>query len=266
MSIIAKLTERLDAYAAKMESLEAEVKTLRAMTPLEAFTAGLKDATPEQVAEWFSQCQGVAALFAPASASVSASEAKKEPKVKKAATNATGPTEWNVFIQATWRSMAADAGVLYEDFEGETKDKDFKEAAKKVGVTYQGVMKEASRRKAEAEGRDPEAPKAKKPKAPKDDSLAALTAKAAAITAAKKAAKAAAAAVPVAAEAEAATATAEAEDDMAQFHADAKECGYVQIQHKGVLHYQCPEDGEVYDFPDLNPVGKYKDGAFEAYF
>jgi hypothetical protein len=54
---------------------------------------------------------------------------------------------------------------------------------------------------------------------------------------------------------------------MAPFHADAKECGYVQIQHKGVLHYQCPEDGEVYDFPDLNPVGKYKkDGSFEAYF
>jgi hypothetical protein len=259
MSIIAKLSERLDAYAAKMESLEAEVKTLRAMTPLEAFTAGLKDATPEQVAEWFSQCQDVAALFAPASAS----EAKKEPKVKKAATNATGPTEWNVFIQATWRSMAADAGVLYEDFEGETKDKDFKEAAKKVGVTYQGVMKEASRRKAEAEGRDPEAPKAKKPKAPKDDSLAALTAKASAMTAAKKAAKAAAAAAAAAVPAQA---EAEAEDAMAQFHADAKECGYVQIQHKGVLHYQCPEDGEVYNFPDLNPVGKYKDGAFEAYF
>jgi len=265
MSIIAKLTERLDAYAAKMEALEAEVKTLRSMTPLEAFTAGLKTATPEQAAEWFAQCQQVAAVFAPASAAPEVKEAKP----KKAVTNATGPTEWNVFIQMTWRSMAADSGVLYEDFEGEgaAKDKAFKEASKKAGVTYQSVMKEASRRKAEAEGRDPGAPKPKKVKAPKDDSLAALTAKASAITAAKKAAKkaeveaaaAAAAAAPAEAEAE--------EDGMAQAHADAKECGYVRIQHNGVLHYQEPEDGEVYDFPDLNPVGKYKkDGSFEAYF
>jgi hypothetical protein len=258
-SIIDKLSKRLDAYAAKMETLEAEVKTLRAMTPLEAFTAGLKTATPEQAAEWFAQCQQVAAVFAPASASV------KEPKAKKAATNATGPTEWNVFIQATWRSMAAASGVLYEDFEGETKDKDFKEAAKKVGVTYQGVMKEASRRKAEAEGRDPEAPKAKKPKAPKEDtSLAALKAK----VAAARAAKTSPAPVPAPQAEEAPAPQAEAEDPlMAQYHKDAQEAGWVQIQHKSVLHYKDPETGELYSFPDLNAVGIFKaDGSFEAYF
>ena len=138
----------MTSLAKRLETLEAEVKTLRSMTPLEAFTAGLKDASPEKVAEWFAQCQAVVALFAPAAPE--AKEAKEsKTKEKKAVTNATGPKEWNVFIQATWRSMAAANGVLYEDFEGEeaAKDKAFKQAAKKVGVTYQSVMKEASRRK-----------------------------------------------------------------------------------------------------------------------
>jgi hypothetical protein len=282
MSAFAKLTERLDAYAAKMETLEAEVKTLRSLTPLEAFTAGLKGASPEQAAEWFAQCQAVSATFAPASASASASEAK--PKAKKAVTNATGPKEWNVFIQATWRSMAAANGVLYEDFEGDeaAKDKAFKEAAKKVGVVYQSVMKEASRRKAEAEGRDPEAPKVKKVKEPKTD-LAQLKAKVAAAQAAKKAAAAAAvggagssAAVAAKAPAPAVAAKAAAEeaeeaeeaDPLAKARAEALESGLVEIEIEGQMLWYDAASKTAHNFPELEPVGEYdaETKAYQPYF
>lgn len=249
MSIITKLTERLTA-------LETEVKTLREMTPLEAFTAGLKNASPEQVADWFAQCQEIAVLFAPAPPS----EAKtKAPKEKKPVTNSTGPTEWNVFIQATWRSMAADSGVLFEDFEGETADKDFKEAAKKAGITYQGVMKEASRRKAEAEGRDPDVPKAKVKKVKEDGALAALTAKAAAITAAKKAAAAASAAPAQAAE---------VKDPLAKARADAIEAGLKEVKIDGQMLWHDPESKTVHNFPQLEAIGEYDEESdtYQAYF
>jgi len=261
MSIIAKLTERLDAYAAKMEALEAEVKTLRAMTPLEAFTAGLKSASPEQVAEWFSQCQEIASVFTPSSSA-------KAPKEKKPVTNATGPTEWNIFVQATWRSMAADAGVLYDDFEGDeaAKDKAFKEASKKVGITYLSAMKEASLRKAASEGRDPEAPKAKAKKTKDASSLAALTAKAAAITAAKKAAAAASSssssALALAIEVE------EAEDPLAKARAEALEAGLIEVEIEGEMLWHDPTTNTVHNFPQLEAIGEYdaESKAYQAYF
>ena len=285
---IAKLTERLDAYAAKMDAyaakmelLEAEVKTLRSMTPLEAFTAGLKGATPEQAAEWFAQCQELAAVLAPASASASeAKEAKTKGKDKKAVTNATGPTEWNVFVQATWQSMAAEKGVLYEDFEGDqaTKDKAFKEASKKVGVTYQAAMKEASLRKAAAEGRDPDAPKVKKAKEPKEDSsYAELKAKVVARLAEKKAKDlaSAAASAPAPAPAPAPAAAEEAEeaeeaveDPLAKARADALEGGLVELEIEGEMRWYDAANKSVHNFPQLEPIGEYdaETKAYQPYF
>lgn len=272
MSAIAKLTERLDAFAAKVETLEAEVKTLRSMTPLEAFTAGLKDASPEAIVEWITLCQEMAATLAPEAVPVAAkTKANAKPR---AITNASGPKEWNVFVQSTWQSMAAEKGILYEDFEGESKDKDFKEATKKEGITYQSAMKEASRRKALAEGKDavPKAPKAAKAaKAElKDQVPKAAVPKAAASVggASAKAAVPKAAALETVAEAEEAEeAEAEAEEtEEERTHREAQEAGWVQIQHNGSLHYKDVDCGEVYSFPKLDVVGVFqKDGKFQPY-
>jgi hypothetical protein len=225
-------------------------------------------------------------------------KAKAKPR---AITNASGPKEWNVFVQATWQSMAAEKGILYEDFDGESKDKDFKEATKKEGITYQSAMKEASRRKALAEGKDAEAkppktakvpkaakapkaaePKATVPKAAASVGGASAVPKAAVPKAAVPKAAASvggASAVPKAAletvaeeaeaeeaeEAEAEEAEAE-ETDEERTHREAQEAGWVQIQHNGVLHYKDVDCGEVYSFPQLECVGIYKkDGAFQAY-
>jgi len=276
-SIIAKLYERLDAYTAKMDAytakmevLEAEVKTLRSMTPLEAFTAGLKSATPEQAAEWFAQCQELSAVLAPASEAKEAKEAKA--KGKKAVTNATGPTEWNVFVQATWQSMAAEKGVLYEDFEGDqaTKDKAFKEASKKVGVTYQGAMKEASLRKAAAEGRDPDAPKVKKVKETKEDSsYAELKAKVVARLAEKKAKDLASAPAVAPAPAAAEEAEEEAEEDpLAKARADALEGGLVELEIEGEMRWYDAANKTVHNFPQLESIGEYdaETKTYQPYF
>ena len=277
MSAIAKLTQQLEALAAKMETLEAEVKTLRSMTPLEAFTAGLKDASPDAVVEWMTLCQETAAAFQPQAAPAAvATKAKDKPRP---VTNATGPKEWNVFVQATWHSMAAEKGVLYEDCEGEgeAKDKAFKKAAAAQGITYQGAMKEASRRKALAEGKDAAAPKVAKAKA-KPTELAKLKA------AAPVAAKTVAAAAPVAAKtvakpasvggggAEAAPAletVAEEEEaeetDEERMHKDCLESGWVRIEHKGKVCYKDEECGEVYAFPTMECLGIFRGDTFEPY-
>jgi hypothetical protein len=84
----------------------------------------------------------------------------KEVKEVKEAKNSTGPSEWNIFVRATWLEMAASAGVLMG--EGANAEKEFKAAAKEAGASYQAAMKEASRRR---DGN--EKPKAEKPKADK---------------------------------------------------------------------------------------------------
>jgi hypothetical protein len=255
MSTIAKLTERLD-------TLEQELKTLRSMTPLQAFTAGLKDASPEDVVEWLNLCQEMATALVPDAAPVVKTAKGLKTAKPRAVTNATGPKEWNVFVQATWQSMAAEKGVLYEDFEGEgdAKDKAFKKAAAALGITYQGAMKEASRRKALTEGKDA-APKAPKAKA------------AASVTAEVKTAEVKTAEVKTTASVGGAEATpavlelVEAEETLEErIHREAKETGWVQIQHNGSLHYKDVDCGEVYNFPQLDVVGIYqKDGRFQPY-
>jgi hypothetical protein len=97
----------------------------------------------------------------------------KEVKEVKEAKNSTGPSEWNIFVRATWLEMAASAGVLMG--EGANAEKEFKAAAKEAGASYQAAMKEASRRRdgnekpkvdksAKADKPKVEKPKADKPK------------------------------------------------------------------------------------------------------
>jgi hypothetical protein len=271
MSAIAKLIERLTA-------LEEEVKVLRsapapapAAAPislggLQAFTAALKTASPEEIKEWMAVCQEIAG---------SAESSEKPKKV----TNVTGPSEWNVFVGKTWISMGADAGIMLDDFQGDedAKDKAFKKEAAKAGITYQAAMKEASRRKALLEGKDPEAPKTKKVKEvktkEKKPTLAELQAKVAAARAASApmvgggAQPATQPKTQPAAEAEAVEES-EPEDDSEDGRAmkEALEMGWVKMMIKGTLHFVDHEAKEAYDFPALNAVGSYKDGVFQPYF
>ena len=119
----------------------------------------------------------------------SKTNAKKE---KRATTNVEGPAAWNLFVMETQKTLAAAAGVDVSSMD----EAAFKKAAaaKDSGFGWQVALKEASRRKAVLEGRDPDAPKpAKKtaaagaPAAPKaapkskaKDAAAAALAKAAA--------------------------------------------------------------------------------------
>ena len=69
-----------------------------------------------------------------------------EGKAKKIE-NPEGPVAWNEFIQATWRELAAEKGIVGED------DEAFKAAATAAGVTFAMARAEAVRRKAQMEGR-----------------------------------------------------------------------------------------------------------------
>lgn len=105
----------------------------------------------------------MAALMAENKSLKTANKSKevKEPK------NSSGPSDWNIFVRSTWMEMAASAGVLMGD--GENAEKEFKEATKKAGASYQMAMKEASRRKKASEDKadTPKAEKVKKVKAEK---------------------------------------------------------------------------------------------------
>jgi len=87
-------------------------------------------------------------------------------KAPKAATNSTGPKGWNEFRKQVWIDMAAEVGVIYSDLvdlEGvDPLDKDamkkaeepFKKAAAAAGATNKASMQEASKRKAELDGKE----------------------------------------------------------------------------------------------------------------
>ena len=271
MSAISQLTARLNA-------LEAEVKTLRAMTPLESFTAGLANAEPDKIAEWMSLCHEMATAYAPPEAVAKAKEAKEAKP--RAPSNATGPKEWNLFIRVTWNSMAAEKGILIDDFSGDdaTKDKAFKKATANAGITYHSVMKEASRRKALAEGKDPNAPKEAK-KAPKEakeapkgkTDLAQLKAKVVAAKAAKAASVGGGSAPAKKLETgvEEEEVEVEVEEEMVvseEMKAAALDMNWEIIKHDGALCYKDLDNNEVYTYPDTTVLGKYlKDGSFQRY-
>jgi hypothetical protein len=151
---MASVLARLTALEATIAELKAENELLKMLTPLEAFTAGLKDASAEQVQAWADACEEVAqkagvGIFSD-DGKTKGKKAKKdaEPKEKKN-TNPTGPAEFNILIKATWHEMAAQLGVVSDEH-----DEAFKKAATAAGVSFAKARAEASRRKAVLEGRE----------------------------------------------------------------------------------------------------------------
>ena len=224
---------------ARLAALEAEVKTLREVPPLESFTASLKAASPEQVKEWMDLCNEVAGEYM-------AKDVKpKVVKEKKATTNETGPSEWNVFVNAVWHEMAASEGIVGEH------DADFKKACKDAGITYQGALKEASRRKAELEGTVPKVKVAKEAKAKvakEATTLEAVQAKVAAAKVAKVAAPVAAAKAP------AKVVSSELDRQLAA----AADMGWVVVEHEGETFFHDPSGDLAFSYPDGDEqIGTY---------
>lgn len=89
--------------------------------------------------------------------SVEVSSKTKAKKEKRATTNVEGPAAWNLFVKETQKTLASAAGVDVSSMD----EAAFKKAAaaKDSGFGWQVALKEASRRKAVLEGRDPDAPK-----------------------------------------------------------------------------------------------------------
>jgi hypothetical protein len=98
----------------------------------------------------------------------------KVKKEKRTTTNVEGPAAWNLFVKETQKTMAASAGVDASSMD----EAAFKKAAsaKDSGFGWQVALKEASRRKAVLEGRNPDEPKPKTVKAaPKTAAVSAPT-------------------------------------------------------------------------------------------
>jgi hypothetical protein len=157
--LTSKLNERLQELEAKMSSFQS----------LASFTRMLKTASPADVKEWMAVCEQV---MEKNGASVEKKTSGKTKTKSKRTSNSEGPTEWNAFKTKTWHEMAAQGGVIYEDFMKNVDQDDekavekakklFGKAAAGVGAGYQAAMKEASRRKDEMEGRNHDEEVAKK--------------------------------------------------------------------------------------------------------
>lgn len=246
----------MSSVLARLNALEAEVATLREVKPLASFTASLKAASPEEVQAWVAICAEVAGEH-------TAKDVKpKVVKEKKATTNETGPAEWNVFLNAVWRSMAAANGIVVED--PDEFKKAVKAAGKDSGFTYQDAMKEASRQKAELEGSKPKVKVAKEPKVKAATDLAELKAKVAAATAAKAVPAAAAAAPPspkvakVKAVPAAASPAARVETELDRQLAAAADMGWVVVEHEGETFFHDPSGDLAFSYPDgYDQIGTY---------
>lgn len=164
----------------RIASLEATVARLEELLadPLALFTRALATASDEEAREWVMEAHkkimAHSAEWSEDSDGAAPAPKKKEKKVR-AVSNREGPKEWNAFVTAILREMAAAEGVDHSSFfedvdeadEGAVKKAEglFKAAAKKAGVTWQDALKEASRRKDEAEGVDHSEKEAKKAEA-----------------------------------------------------------------------------------------------------
>ena len=245
MSAITALTTRLS-------KLEEELKTLRAQTPLEVFTAALKTASPEDKEAWFNACNEVAASLT--------SPAEPSSKKTKTASNPRGPSEWNVFVNATWVQMAAAKGIFQE--EGQD-DKAFKKAAAAVGVTYQGALKEASARKSALEGAEPKKKVKKAEKAEKESSLtlAQIKEKVAKAKAASSALQGGGAQAPEPEESqESQESQEESEDD--RVRREATEAGLTEMTLHGSVVFFDPETKNVYACPSMDHIGEFVNETF----
>jgi hypothetical protein len=161
----------------RIASLEATVARLEELLsdPLALFTRALATASDEEAREWViaahAKIMAHTAEWDEDSSAAAAAPASKKKKVR-AVSNREGPKEWNTFVTAILREMAATEGVDHSSFFEDVDEADaeamkkaeasFKLAAKKAGVTWQDALKEASRRKDEAEGVDHSEKEAKK--------------------------------------------------------------------------------------------------------
>jgi hypothetical protein len=244
---------RLAALESQVAELKTENELLKMLTPLEAITEGLKAATPAEVESWMAACEAVSGKMKTPKA--------KTPKDEKKNTNPTGPAEFNILIQAVWHEMAADAGVVGEH------DDAFKKASKEVGVTFQKARAEASRRKAEMEGKPAPVPKVAAPKAaPKVTAPKVTAAKPAAPKAAAAAPKAAPAlkaaalkAAPVEPTAEAiAAATGDYDDEMrAKMKAECEGYGWQARMFDEKACWLDPATGDCYSYDGIANVGVF---------
>lgn len=230
----------LAAIVSRLTALEEEVKTLR--TPsLTVFMDCLKTASPEEVKAWLVLSREVAGT-----AMAELEEEEKPKKVKKkATTNETGPAEWNVFVNTVWHEMAADQGIVGEH------DAEFKKTCKDAGITYQSAMKEASRRKAELEGKQPKvkvAKEAKEPKVKVKTDLAAVQAKVAAAQAKVTPAKVTPAKVAAPVTAKVAPAKVVSSELDLQLAAAAEQ-GWLVVKHEGETFFHCPTDDTAWNYP-----------------
>ena len=241
MSAITALTNRLN-------KLEEELKTLRAQTPLEVFTAALKTASPEDKEAWFNACNQVAASLT--------SPPEPSSKKTKAASNPRGPSEWNVFVNATWVEMAAAKGVLQE--EGQD-DKAFKKAAAAVGVTYQSALKEASARKTALEGGEPKKVK-KAEKAEKQPSLTLAQIKEKVANAKGLQGGAAPQESQESKESQQSEESQESEDD--KVRREAAEAGLTEMTLNGSLVFFDQETNNVYACPSMEHIGEFANDTF----
>ena len=252
---------RLAALEAQVVELKTENELLKMLTPLEAITEGLKAATPAEVEGWMAACEAVAGKMPAPKANASKA---KTPKDEKKNTNPTGPAEFNAFIQAIWHEMAAVEGVV-----GEHNDA-FKKASKEVGVTFQKARAEASRRKAEMEGKPAPvpkaaAPKAAKPAAPKAPVKAApkpaapkAPVKAAPKPAAPEPAAPKAAALTVPTDAQIVEATTDYDDAMrTKMKAECEGYGWQACVFAEKACWLDPSTGDVFSYDSIATIGVY---------
>ena len=257
---VSSISARIAALEAGMADLRSENELLKMQMPLEAFTEGLKAASPEHLAAWAAACTAAAEGLGEAPAKKGKKAAKTAEEKAKKTTNPEGPSAWNVFVNATWHEMAAAKGVV-----SEAHDAAFKKASAAVGVTYQSAMKEASRRKAELEGKEPKAKK--EPKAPKEPKAAAVpkapaSAKAespaASVPASPKAASPAPKTLPAPTEAQIKAATLECDDEMRGLIREEHEAnGWEEVLAGGEAGWLDPSTGTVHSYDGEKVLGEW---------
>ena len=255
---VSSISARIAALEAGMADLRAENELLKMQMPLEAFTEGLKAASPEHLAAWAAACTAAAEGLGEAPAKKGKKAAKTAEEKAKKTTNPEGPSAWNVFVNATWHEMAAEKGVV-----SEAHDAAFKKASAAVGVTYQSAMKEASRRKAELEGKEPKAPKEPKaaaavPKAPASPKAESPAASAPASSKAESPVPAAPKTLPAPTEAQIKAATLECDDEMRGLIREEHEAnGWEAVLAGGEAGWLDPSTGTVHSYDGEKMLGEW---------